>query len=249
MRSNGPLRGLVRRGSRRRSPRPWPADPTPRRRSRGGSPRSMPDRHRVAELLARLGRPERQHDRLAAVRLDEPDGLLDPALLVRADREAEVPSSRSPAVVGEDDPAAGQRDALDADEDLSSSRPDALVFSGSNSGRAPTTATSPGSARASTRRRASVALDARAPAAGTPCRMCLPIDGPAPALVTYERRPLASTSGVAVARARSARGRACSASLPLPEVWSSTTSVQRIAAGLLLAVAQVRRPCRRSPAP
>ena len=38
-------------------------------------------------------------------------------------------------------------------------------------------------------------------------RMCLPIDGPAPALVTYERRPFASVSGVP-SRSTPARGRA-----------------------------------------
>jgi hypothetical protein len=56
------------------------------------------DRHRVAQLLLGLGRPEREDDRLAAVRLDEPHRLLDAALLVRADREAEVLASRSPGV-------------------------------------------------------------------------------------------------------------------------------------------------------
>ena len=48
------------------------------------------DRHAVAELLLGLRRPEREHDDLAAARLDDPSGLLDRALLVRADREAEV---------------------------------------------------------------------------------------------------------------------------------------------------------------
>ena len=48
------------------------------------------DRHRVAKLLLRLGRAEGQHDDLAALRLHEPHRLLDAALLVRGDREAEV---------------------------------------------------------------------------------------------------------------------------------------------------------------
>jgi hypothetical protein len=48
------------------------------------------ERHRVSELLLGLGRAEREHDRLAAVGLDQADGLLEAALLVRADREAEV---------------------------------------------------------------------------------------------------------------------------------------------------------------
>ena len=51
--------------------------------------------------------PERQDGRLAAVLLDDPDGLLDRALLVRADDEAEVARVDRPGVVGEHDPAAG----------------------------------------------------------------------------------------------------------------------------------------------
>ena len=47
-------------------------------------------RHRVAELLQRLRRPEGEGDGLALVRLDEADGLLDGALLVGTDREPEV---------------------------------------------------------------------------------------------------------------------------------------------------------------
>ena len=58
------------------------------------------ERHRVAELLLGFGRPEREDDRLAAVLLDEPHRLLDAALLVRADGEAEVLRSRSPARPG-----------------------------------------------------------------------------------------------------------------------------------------------------
>ena len=96
------------------------------------------ERHRVAELLLRLGRPEREHDGLAAVRLDEPHGLLDPALLVRADREAEV-LGRDRLLVGrEHDLPAGHRDALDADQDVHER---IRVFSGSKSGVEPATST------------------------------------------------------------------------------------------------------------
>ena len=100
--------------------------------------RSSADRHRVAKLLLGLRRAERQHDGLAAVRLDEPDRLLDAALLVRADREAEVAGLDRLAVVGEDDVPAGHRHALDADEHPHER---ILVFSGSKIGVAPTTST------------------------------------------------------------------------------------------------------------
>ena len=76
------------------------------------------DRHAVTQLLFGLGRPEREHDRLAAVRLDQTYSLLDAALLVRADREPEVLRLDCLGVVGEDDPATCHRDALDANEDL-----------------------------------------------------------------------------------------------------------------------------------
>ena len=48
------------------------------------------DRHRVAELLARNLRAEGQDRRAAALGLHDPDRLLDRALLVRADGEAQV---------------------------------------------------------------------------------------------------------------------------------------------------------------
>ena len=71
--------------------------------------------------------------------LDDPDGLLDAALLVRADREAEVAGLDRALVVGEDDLAAGDRHALDADEDVHHDR--MRVFSGSKIGVEPATAT------------------------------------------------------------------------------------------------------------
>ncbi len=96
------------------------------------------DRHAVAQLLLCFGRAERQHDRLAAVRLDDADGLLDRALLVRADREAEVPRLDRLFVGGEHDASAGDRHALDADENPHER---ILAFSGSNGAREPTMST------------------------------------------------------------------------------------------------------------
>ncbi len=96
------------------------------------------ERHRVAELLLGLGRPEREHDRLAAVRLDQADRLLDAALLVRADREPEVLRLDRLRVLGEHDLPARHRHPLDADEDPHDR---ILVFSGSKIGAEPTTST------------------------------------------------------------------------------------------------------------
>ena len=61
-------------------------------------------------------------------------------------------------------------------------------------------------------------------------RMYRPSDGPAPALVTYERRPFASLSGVPSPSVIGSRPSGYRLT-PLAEVWSSTVSVQRIAAG------------------
>ena len=94
--------------------------------------------HRVAQLLLGLRRPEREHDGLAAQLLDEADGLLDAALLVRADREAEVLRRDRLLVVGEHDLAARQRDPLHADEHVHER---IRVFSGSKTGVGPATAT------------------------------------------------------------------------------------------------------------
>src|SRR5215207_3056070 len=96
------------------------------------------ERELVAQLLLGLGGPERQHGRRAAVLLDDPDGLLDAALLVRADREAEVAGLDRALVVRQDDLAAGDRHALDADEGAHERM---RVFSGSKSGVDPATAT------------------------------------------------------------------------------------------------------------
>ena len=58
------------------------------------------DRDREAQLFLGFGRPDREHGDVAAVRLDEPDRLLDRALLVRARREGEVPRvDRAPSAV------------------------------------------------------------------------------------------------------------------------------------------------------
>ena len=72
------------------------------------------------------GGPERQHDDLAALRLDDPHRLLDAALLVRPDREPEVPRLDRLRVVREHHPPAGDRDALDADEDPHAADPRVL---------------------------------------------------------------------------------------------------------------------------
>ena len=75
------------------------------------------------------------------MRLDDPDGLLDGALLVRADREAQEPGVDLLPIGGQDDPAAGRGHALDADEDLHRAQPRMRSLSGSKSGRQPATAT------------------------------------------------------------------------------------------------------------
>jgi len=98
-----------------------------------------PDRHRVPELLERLGRAETQHDGLAAGFLDKAHGRLDRALLVRTDGEPEVLAVDGAGVLGQGDPAGHGGDALDADEDLHR-HARMRWFSGSKSGRAPTTA-------------------------------------------------------------------------------------------------------------
>ena len=67
------------------------------------------DRDREAQLLLGLGRPDRQHGDVAAVRLDELDRLLDRALLVRARREREVPRVDRATVGGQRDLRAGRR--------------------------------------------------------------------------------------------------------------------------------------------
>ena len=96
------------------------------------------DRHAIAELLLRLGRSQRQHDDLAPLGLDDAHRLLDRALLVRRDREAEVLRLERLCVVGEHHLPAGDRDALDGDEDPHER---ILSLSGSNGGREPTTST------------------------------------------------------------------------------------------------------------
>jgi hypothetical protein len=96
------------------------------------------DRHRVAQLLLGVGRAEREHDGVATVMLPQPHGLLDPTLLVRADREAEMLRLDRLLVLGEDDATTGHGNALHADESLHER---ILSFSGSNGAVAPATAT------------------------------------------------------------------------------------------------------------
>ncbi len=112
--------------------------------------------------------------------LDDPHGFLDGALLVRRDGEAEVQRADLLRVVGEHDLPAGDRDALDADEDLHER---ILALSGSKIGVEPTMSTVTGysSRMYST---ASFAPTCACSGGRYAMRMCLPIDGPAPALVT-----------------------------------------------------------------
>ena len=72
---------------------------------------------RVADLLLGLGWAQRENGDLTAVFLHEPDRLLHAALLVRADREAEVASLERLLVGRQHHLAARERHALDADED------------------------------------------------------------------------------------------------------------------------------------
>src|SRR6185437_13231830 len=84
--------------------------------------------HAVADLLRGLVGAEREHDDLAAARLDDPHRLLHPALLVRRDREAEVLRLDRLRVRCQHHPPARDRHALDAAEDPHART---LVFSGS----------------------------------------------------------------------------------------------------------------------
>ena len=72
---------------------------------------------RVAHALGRR-RAERQHGAGATLGLDDPDRLLDGALLVRADREAEIADVDLGPVGRQDDPPARGRHPLDADQDV-----------------------------------------------------------------------------------------------------------------------------------
>src|SRR4029079_4889278 len=128
----------------------------------------------------------------AALFLDDPNGLLDPALLVRADRVAEELRIDRLAVRGQHDPAARLRHALDADQDVHDRM---RVLSGSNSGVEPATATVTG--YCSPRYSTSSGVPTFATSGGRyDISRCLPTDGPEPAEVTYDRRPFASTSGL-----------------------------------------------------
>ena len=70
--------------------------------------------------------------------LDQPDGLLGRALLMGADREAEIARVDLAGVGAEGHPTAGLGDPLDADQDVHAR---ILAFSGSKIGVLPTTAT------------------------------------------------------------------------------------------------------------
>src|SRR5207249_3558839 len=89
-------------------------------------------------LLLRPCRSEREHDRLAPVCLDHAHRFLDPALLVRADREPEMARLDRLLVLRQDDPPAGHRHALHARKNIHER---ILALSGSKIGREPTTST------------------------------------------------------------------------------------------------------------
>src|SRR5262249_23044038 len=114
------------------------------------------------------------------------------ALLVRADGEAEVPRLDRLLVGREHDAAAGDRHALDADQDPHART---RAFSGSNSGVEPARATVTG--KRCPRYSTESCSPSRACSDGRyAIRRYCPSDGPEPALVTNERRPFASVSGV-----------------------------------------------------
>src|ERR1035437_519850 len=98
------------------------------------------ERHRVAKLLDGLRWAERQDHRLASVRLNQPDGLFDTALLVRAHGEPEVTRLQGLPVTCEDHPPSGERHTLGADQNPE--RHERMRwFSGSKTGVGPATAT------------------------------------------------------------------------------------------------------------
>jgi hypothetical protein len=72
----------------------------------------------VAQLLGGLGRAEGQHGGSAAGGVGKPHGELHGALLVGADREADVAAVDRLAVLSEQDLAGGVGHPLDADEHL-----------------------------------------------------------------------------------------------------------------------------------
>ena len=197
------------RGSRRRS-RP-PSRPGPSRRPSVSSriARSIPIAIASRSCSSASAGPSVRTAVAAALRLDDPDGLLDRALLVRADREAEVAGVDVLAVGGQEDPAAGRGHALDADEDVHRRQSDAGVLGIEQRRRA--------GDRDGDRIALAEVLDeelaprrARGPAAGTPSGGASRPTAPSPPTSRTSRGPSRRRS----ARRRgsgSARGRACSA--------------------------------------
>src|SRR5437660_12739037 len=111
---------------------------------------------------------------------------------MRADREPEVPGLDRLLVRRQHDRAAGHRHPLDAHQDVHER---IRSLSGSKIGVEPATATVTGyrSLRYST---ASCSPTFACSGGRYAISRCLPTDGPAPALVTYERRPFRSVSGL-----------------------------------------------------
>ena len=173
----------------------------------------MPTLRRVAQLLLGLGRPERQHGRpcrRAPRRAARPASTR--ALLVRAGGEPEVGGVDRLPVGGDVDPRARRGHPLDADQDVheptsqwtrvdrrsaaergrDSSGLHAGVVGIEQRAAADARDASPGTARSCTSPAARCPRR-RARAAGTPCSRYCPSDGAAPAVVTRDTRPLAST--------------------------------------------------------
>ena len=98
-------------------------------------------RERIPQLLVRLRPADREHGDRTAVLSDDPDGLLDRALLVWADRETEVPCVDRLAVIGQRDRRTGARNSFDADQYLHGDQLFIRVSSGSNRGVRPLRAT------------------------------------------------------------------------------------------------------------
>ena len=127
-----------------RSPPRWPAGSHSSPSVASRRPRSAPIASVSRICSSASGGPSASTVDLAAVLLHQPHRLLHAALLVRADREAEVARLDRLLVVGEDHPPAGERHALDADEDPhAGTAPAAFTrsLSGSKSGVEPATAT------------------------------------------------------------------------------------------------------------
>jgi hypothetical protein len=85
--------------------------------------RRRPEREARAKLFLGGNRPQGHHGHGSAEPLDEPHGLLDGALLVRADREPGGLRIDRLTVSGQGDHAADRRHPLNADENVHDESP------------------------------------------------------------------------------------------------------------------------------